>query len=69
LFKALKICTDLVIEIEKTLPSDLKISFWWNSLEHLNYEENKRGNFIKRTDIKGPSSLIIIYIKMDSGEL
>ncbi|MGG0644737.1 hypothetical protein ABE021_12455 [Sporosarcina gallistercoris] len=51
LLDTLETCTGLVIEIEKILPSALKILFWWDSVQHPIFNEYKKGNFIKRTDI------------------
>ncbi|WP_018395838.1 hypothetical protein [Bacillus sp. 37MA] len=47
----LETCTNLVLEIEKLLPSDLKILFWWEAVDHPIYKDFEKGNFVKRTDI------------------
>lgn len=47
----LETCTNLVLEIEKLLPLDIKILFWWDSVDHPSYANEKKGNFVKRTDI------------------
>lgn len=51
LLNALELCTDLVLEIEKILPTNLKILFWWDSMQHPNYKKYIKGNYINRTDI------------------
>jgi hypothetical protein len=51
LIKALELCIELVLEIENVLPSDLKILFWWDRVDHPNYKDYIKGNFIKREDI------------------
>lgn len=47
----LETCTKLVLEIEKLLPLDLKILFWWDAVDHPIYKDFEKGNFVKRTDI------------------
>src|SRR5690606_3910635 len=51
LINALEICSRLILEIEKILPAELQILFWWDSIQHPNFKEYKKGNFIIRTDI------------------
>ncbi|WP_455931311.1 hypothetical protein [Priestia aryabhattai] len=51
LIKALEVCTNLVKAIENLLPSELKILFWWDAMDHPVYKDYEKGNFIKRTDI------------------
>lgn len=51
LIYTLELCTSFLLEIENVLPEELKILFWWNSMEHPNFNEYKPGNYIKRTDI------------------
>ncbi|KAB2329432.1 hypothetical protein [Bacillus mesophilum] len=47
----LETCTDLVLAIEKVLPSDLKMLFWWDAMDHPIYKDLEKGNFVKRDDI------------------